>query len=154
MSEGERKVLEMYEGARPREEDLFETSHVNHVAWSLVVILFGICIWLCIALVNAENQRYALMTNKCPDPVFKTGVDKAKFLETWNSFGVMTKLRRLPQVTTSYQVSGTPTLIVDGKYQTSPGQVAEKLKINDRNQILQANFQVLDALVAKAAATK
>ena len=77
MSEGERKVLEMYEGARPREEDLFEISHVNHVAWSLAVILFGLVIWLCIALVNAENQRYALMTNKCQDPVFKTGVDKA-----------------------------------------------------------------------------
>jgi hypothetical protein len=77
MSDGERKVLEMYEGARPREEDLFEISHVNHVAWSLAVILFGLVIWLCIALVNAENQRYALMTNKCQDPVFKTGVDKA-----------------------------------------------------------------------------
>jgi hypothetical protein len=77
MSDGERKVLEMYEGARPREEDLFEISHVNHLAWSLAVILFGLVIWLCIALVNAENQRYALMTNKCQDPVFKSGVDKA-----------------------------------------------------------------------------
>jgi hypothetical protein len=77
MSDGERKVLELYEGARPREEDLFEISHVNHVAWSLAVILFGLVIWLCIALVNAENQRYALMTNKCQDPVFKSGVDKA-----------------------------------------------------------------------------
>ena len=77
MSDSERKVLEMYEGSRPREEDLFETSNVNHVAWSLVVILFGIVIWLCIALVNAENQRYALITNQCPDPVFKDAVDKA-----------------------------------------------------------------------------
>ena len=77
MSDVERKVLEMYEGARPREEDLFETSHVNHVAWSLVVILAGVVIWLCIALVNAENQRHALMTNKCQDPVFKGEVDKA-----------------------------------------------------------------------------
>jgi hypothetical protein len=77
MKDVEGKVLAMYEGARPREEDLFETSHVNHVAWSLVVILAGIVIWLCIAIVNAENQRYALMTGKCPDPVFKGGVDKA-----------------------------------------------------------------------------
>ncbi|MGJ9419373.1 hypothetical protein ACHAC9_16675 [Massilia sp. CMS3.1] len=77
MSDGERKVLELYEGARPRDEELFETSHVNHVAWSLVVVLFGLVLWLCIALVNAENQRHALMTNKCPDPVFENGVDKA-----------------------------------------------------------------------------
>lgn len=76
MSDTERKVLEMYEGSRPREEDLFETSNVNHIAWSLVVILFGVVIWLCIALVNAENQRYALISNRCPDPVFKGAVDK------------------------------------------------------------------------------
>ncbi|WP_305821876.1 hypothetical protein [Massilia brevitalea] len=77
MSDSEGKVLAMYEGARPREEDLFETSNVNHIAWSLVVILLGLVIWLCITLVNAENQRHALITNQCPDPVFKSGVDKA-----------------------------------------------------------------------------
>lgn len=107
-------------------------------------------------ILNAVHvQRIRLMKDdQIIDWVTKNGVDKAKFMETWNSFGVMTKLRRLGQTTTNYQVSGTPTLIVDGKYQTSPGQVAEKLKINDRNQIMQAHFQVLDALVAKAAATK
>jgi len=77
MSDTEGKVLAMYEGARPREEDLFETSNVNHIAWSLVVILLGLVIWLCITHGNAENQRYALITNQCPDPVFKSGVDKA-----------------------------------------------------------------------------
>ena len=107
-------------------------------------------------ILNAVHvQRVRLMKDEqIIDWVAKNGVDKAKFMETWNSFGVMTKLRRLGQTTTNYQASGTPTLIVDGKYQTSPGQVAEKLKINDRNQMLQAHFQVLDALVAKAAATK
>jgi len=107
-------------------------------------------------ILNAVHvQRIRLMTDaQIIDWVAKNGIDKAKFMETWNSFGVMTKLRRLGQTTTNYQVSGTPTLIVAGKYQTSPGQVAEKLKIQDRNQMLQAHFQVLDALVAKAAATK
>ena len=107
-------------------------------------------------VLNAVHvQRVRLMKDEqIIDWVAKNGIDKAKFMETWNSFGVMTKLRRLAQTTTKYQVSGTPTLIVAGKYQTSPGQVAEKLKITDRNQMLQAHFQVLDALVAKAAATK
>ena len=77
MSDGERKVLELYEGARPRDENLFETSNVNHIAWSLAAFFGGLAIWLAIALVNAENQRYALMTNKCPDPLFKGGIDKA-----------------------------------------------------------------------------
>jgi thiol:disulfide interchange protein DsbA len=100
------------------------------------------------------NRVRLMKDDQIIDWVAKNGIDRAKFMEVWNSFGVMTKLRRLPQTTTAYQVSGTPTLIVDGKYQTSPGQVSEKLKITDRNQILQAHFQVLDALVAKAAAKK
>jgi hypothetical protein len=73
----EREVLKMYDGSRPNEDDLFETSYVNHIAWSLAVFFAGVAVWLGIALVNAENQRYALMTNKCPDPLFKGGIDKA-----------------------------------------------------------------------------
>jgi len=100
-------------------------------------------------------QRVRLMKDEqIIDWVAKNGIDRAKFMEVWNSFGVVTKLRRLPQTTTNYQVSGTPTLIVDGKYQTSPGQISEKLNITDRAQLMQAHFQVLDALVAKAAKTK
>jgi len=73
----EREVLKMYEGSRPNEDDLFEISHVNHFAWGLAIFFAGLAIWLAICLVNAENQRYALMTNKCPDPLFKGGIDKA-----------------------------------------------------------------------------
>ena len=102
-----------------------------------------------------HGQRVRLMKDEqIIDWVAKNGIDRAEFLKVWNSFGVMTKLRRLPQTTAAYQVSGTPTIVVDGKYQTSPGLISEKLKINDGKQILQAHFQVLDALVAKAAATK
>ena len=72
----EREILKVYEGSRPKEENLFETSNVNHVAWSLALLFLLTTIWLGIALVNAENQRHALAKNMCPDPVFKTGVDK------------------------------------------------------------------------------
>jgi hypothetical protein len=75
-SEAEGKLLKMYDGSMARDEDLFETSNVNQLAWTLVVLFAGVIIWLCIALVNAENQRYALMTNKCPDPVFKGEIDR------------------------------------------------------------------------------
>jgi hypothetical protein len=76
MSDVEREILKIYDGSRPTEEDLFETSTVNQLAWTLVVILAGLVIWLAIALVNAENLRYALMTNKCPDPLFKGAIDQ------------------------------------------------------------------------------
>ncbi len=76
MSDVEREVLKMFDGSKPADEDLFETSNVNQLAWTLAVLFGGLAIWLSIALVNVENQRYALMTNKCPDPVFKGEIDK------------------------------------------------------------------------------
>lgn len=76
MSDVERKVLKMYDGSKPVDEDLFETSSVNQVAWTLVVLFAGMVVWLCIALVNAENQRFALETKKCADPLFKGEIDQ------------------------------------------------------------------------------
>jgi hypothetical protein len=72
----EKEVLKIYDRSRPLDEDLYDSSTVNHVALTLAVLFGLIAIWLSIALINAENQRYALMTNKCVDPVFKAGVDK------------------------------------------------------------------------------
>jgi hypothetical protein len=76
MSDAEREILKIYDGSRPTEEDLFETSNVNQLAWTLVVVFAFAIIWLGIALVNAENQRYALMTHKCADPLFKGEIDR------------------------------------------------------------------------------
>lgn len=75
--EAEKKILKIYDGSRPDVKDLFETSHINHVAWSMAVLLLGLALWLGIALVNAENQRHALMTRQCADPVFKGDIDVA-----------------------------------------------------------------------------
>ena len=76
MSDKEERILRMFDKSAPDEETLFETSRVNHFAWSLVVVALGIIVWLSIALVRAENQRYALVTGKCHDPVFKGAVDQ------------------------------------------------------------------------------
>lgn len=75
--EKETKILKIYDGSRPVVEDLFETNMINQVAWSLVVLLAGIVLWFAIAIVNAENQRYALMTKQCADPVFPGEIDVA-----------------------------------------------------------------------------
>jgi len=82
------------------------------------------------------------------------GLDKAQFLATWNSFGVQTKLKRLSQIADAYKVSGTPTLVVDGKYLVSPDAVRQANKIQDVGQLMTATGQVLDALVSRAAASK
>jgi thiol:disulfide interchange protein DsbA len=86
--------------------------------------------------------------------VSKNGIDRAAFTSAWNSFGVMTKLRRLPQVIDAYKVDGAPTVVIDGKYVTSPATVYNSVKASNEIQLFQATLQVMDALVAKAAKTK
>jgi thiol:disulfide interchange protein DsbA len=77
------------------------------------------------------------------------GIDKAKFMDTWNSFGVKTMLARQPGiVSNNYKVDSTPTIIVDGKYMTSPGQVSGATHTRNQQQLFQETLQVVDALVA------
>jgi thiol:disulfide interchange protein DsbA len=88
------------------------------------------------------------------DWVSKNGIDRNKFLETWNSFGVTTKLRRQTQLLSDYKIDGVPTVVIDGKYQTSPATVYNSIKTQSEPALFQATLQVMDALVAKAAKSK
>lgn len=72
----EERILRMFDKSSAKDEDLFETSYVNHVAWSIAVVALGLIVWLSVALVRAENQRYALEKGMCQDPVFKGAVDQ------------------------------------------------------------------------------
>ncbi len=84
MNEREKAVIAMYDKAIPSTDDLFETSNVNQLAWTLLVLAVGLAIWLAIALVNAENQRYAMASRLCPDALFKGEVD-AKCMKSVHS---------------------------------------------------------------------
>jgi thiol:disulfide interchange protein DsbA len=88
------------------------------------------------------------------DWVGKNGIDKAKFLETWNSFGVSTKLKRLPKILEAYRIESVPTLIVDGRLMTSPATVDTANRGMDEVALSKATVQVLDAMVTKVAKTK
>jgi thiol:disulfide interchange protein DsbA len=88
------------------------------------------------------------------DWVSKNGIDRTAFLNAWNSFGVMTKLRRQPQLVDAYKISGVPAVIIDGKYQTAPSIVYNSVKTANEPQLFAATLQVMDALVARAAKTK
>ena len=48
--------------------------------------------------------------------VGKHGVDTAKFSAAYNSFGVNTRTAQSDRMVVSYQVSGIPMLVVNGKY--------------------------------------
>lgn len=80
----------------------------------------------------------------------RNGIDRARFLDAWNSFGVTTALRRLPRTVTDYGVTSAPQLVVNGRYVTSPAQAVSRTG-NTQNPN-QAVIAVLDALVRKAQA--
>nr|WP_326532249.1 thiol:disulfide interchange protein DsbA/DsbL [Rhodoferax sp.] len=52
------------------------------------------------------------------DWVVKQGVDKAKFLEQYNSFSVSTKATRSTQLQNAYRVEGVPALGIAGRFYT------------------------------------
>ena len=61
------------------------------------------------------------------DPIIdwaaEQGLDRQTFTDTFNSFGVQTKVARANEMTKSYQVQGTPTIAIGGRYLTSPSNV-------------------------------
>lgn len=63
------------------------------------------------------------------------GIDNKTFRKAFYSFSVSGKVGQAEELTRRYQVSGTPAVIVDGQYYTSPkqaqGSFEEMLKIMD-----------------------
>jgi thiol:disulfide interchange protein DsbA len=70
--------------------------------------------------------------------VARQGVDKAKFTEQFNSFGVATKSARAAKLQNDYRVEGVPALGVAGKYYTD-GSLARSME---------RALQVVDTLIA------
>ncbi|QRM17919.1 thioredoxin domain-containing protein [Dechloromonas sp. TW-R-39-2] len=64
--------------------------------------------------------------------VVKKGVDPKKFAETFNSFGVMSKVKRGDQMAQAYKIQGVPALAVEGKYLVGGKDFTETLQISDK----------------------
>jgi thiol:disulfide interchange protein DsbA len=105
---------------------------------------------------NAVHQQHIRLNkdDAIIDWVAKNGIDRTAFLNAWNSFGVNIKLRQLDKLIAAYKVESVPTIIVDGRWMTSPSMAHDSLKTNDPQEMFRATLQIADALVAKAAATK
>ena len=82
------------------------------------------------------------------DWAIKNGIDKAKFVDAYNSFSVTAARTRLPKLAESYEVDNTPTFIVNGRYLTNPAILSASNPKMNRNELTAATFQVIDALVA------
>ncbi len=69
------------------------------------------------ALYDAWHQNQVLTdADQIADFVGQHGVDRNKFAALYHSFSVDSKVARGKQMVLDYQIEGTPTLVVDGKY--------------------------------------
>ena len=93
------------------------------------------------AAVHVEKQNLS-STEAITAWVVKQGVDKAKFLEQFNSFPVATKATRARQLQNAYRVEGVPALGVAGRFYTD-GSMAKGM---DRA------LQVVDFLISEVRA--
>ena len=62
------------------------------------------------------------------------GVDKDKFLATFNSFAIKGQITKAKELAKKYEISGVPTMIVNGKYRFdvgSAGGAEQALKLAD-----------------------
>jgi thiol:disulfide interchange protein DsbA len=84
-------------------------------------------------LYTAWSENNVLVeSDKIADFVAQHGVDRQKFLDAYNSFSVQSKVERSKQMVLSYGISGTPTLVVDGKYVITGLQPDQMVRVLDK----------------------
>ena len=80
-----------------------------------------------------HNDRINLFEEKAIfEWIAKKGVDQKKFSEAFNSFGVMSKVKRGDQLAQAYKIQGVPSVAVDGKYLVGGKDFNEQLAIADK----------------------
>ncbi|QDZ29984.1 thiol:disulfide interchange protein DsbA/DsbL [Noviherbaspirillum sp. UKPF54] len=100
-------------------------------------------------------QRQMLNTDAAiADYIAKQGIDKQKFLDLYNSFGVQSKVRRAAQLQQAYEIDGVPTIAVEGRFLTSPSIVSASMGNASEPALAAGTLQVMDWLVAKVTKEK
>jgi thiol:disulfide interchange protein DsbA len=77
--------------------------------------------------IHKENKR--LLTElEIVDWVTTQGIDRNTFLATYRSFAIVSKARAAKQLAEAYRIDGVPTIVMQGKYVTSPSIAGTKAK--------------------------
>jgi len=76
---------------------------------------------------HKENKRL-LNENEIADWVVSQGIDRNTFLASYRSFAVISKARAAKQLAEAYRIDGVPTIVMQGKYVTSPSIAGTKAK--------------------------
>jgi thiol:disulfide interchange protein DsbA len=80
------------------------------------------------AAIHGERQRLATLDD-ITAWVVKQGVDRAKFLDFYNSFSVVSKVKTAKQMLENYGLDGVPSMGVAGKYYTSGTQAGSMERV-------------------------
>ncbi|KAE9650100.1 thiol:disulfide interchange protein DsbA/DsbL [Pseudomonas sp. PB105] len=83
-------------------------------------------------------------SDEMADFVATQGVDKDKFLATFNSFAIQGQIKQAKELAQKYGVQGVPTMIVNGKYRFDLGTTGGP----------ENTLNVADQLIAKERAAK
>lgn len=107
------------------------------------------------AAMHGEQRLKLANDEQAFDWATRAGIDRARFIETYRSFGVQAKMRRAGEIMAAYGVTHWPMVAIDGRFITSPGMVAEGAQGGATEaQLMQGTLAVMDQLVAKAKADK
>lgn len=73
-----------------------------------------------------KQRKRMVDTNEIADFMAANGIDRKQWLDTYNSFSVTTNSQRANKIADSYKIDGVPTVVVQGKYETSPSIAGTK----------------------------
>jgi thiol:disulfide interchange protein DsbA len=98
------------------------------------------------AVFNAIQKEGKRLTdpNDMAEFVATQGVDKDKFLQTFNSFAIKGHIAKAKELAKKYEISGVPTMIVNGKYRFDLGTTGGP----------EQTLNVADQLIAKERAAQ
>jgi thiol:disulfide interchange protein DsbA len=106
---------------------------------------------------DAMHQQHLRLSSdeQVFDWVAQNGIDRAKFIDTYRSFGIQARLRRAAAMMDAYYVDRWPLVVIDGRFVTSPSHAgAGAPEGSTEAQQQQTALQVMDFLVTKAKADK
>jgi thiol:disulfide interchange protein DsbA len=85
------------------------------------------------------------------DWIAQNGIERARFVDTYRSFGIQQRLRRTGAMMDAYHVDRWPLVAIGGRYLTSPSHAGAHAK-EARTEAEQQDMalRVMDYLVAKA----
>ncbi|CAG9184274.1 Thiol:disulfide interchange protein DsbA [Cupriavidus laharis] len=72
------------------------------------------------------DRKRMLDPNEIADFMARNGIDRKAFLDAYNSFSVTTNAQRANKIADAYKIDGVPTVVVQGKYVTSPSIAGTK----------------------------